>query len=126
LRKTLKGLGLMGYCFGGLMAYLTAARGGIDAGVSYYGGRTEQFLSEAGNVTALMIFHIGEEDEYISKDAQAAIKHAMKNKPLGEVCSYPGCSHAFARHRGEKYDAQATTIANDRTASFFKLHLGSV
>jgi carboxymethylenebutenolidase len=118
-------VGLMGYCFGGLMTYLTAARENIDAGVSYYGGRTEQFLAEAANVTVPMIFHVGEEDEYISKDAQAAIKNAMKDKPLVEVFTYPHCAHAFARHRGEKYDAQAASLANGRTASFFKQHLSA-
>jgi len=107
------------------MTYLTAARENIDAGVSYYGGRTEQFLAEAANVTVPMIFHVGEEDEYISKDAQAAIKNAMKDKPLVEVFTYPHCAHAFARHRGEKYDAQAASLANGRTASFFKQHLSA-
>jgi carboxymethylenebutenolidase len=116
-------VGLMGYCFGGLMTYLTAARAHVDVGVSYYGGRTEQFLAESGKVTAPMIFHVGEEDEYISKDAQSAIKEAMKGKELVEVFTYPGCGHAFARHRGEKYDTAAANLANERTASFFKKYL---
>jgi carboxymethylenebutenolidase len=71
-----------------------------------------------------MIMHFGEEDEYISKQAQAAIKAAVKSKPQIEVFSYPGCSHAFARHRGERYDAAAAKLANGRTATFLKQQLG--
>ncbi|MBW4518580.1 MAG: dienelactone hydrolase family protein [Scytolyngbya sp. HA4215-MV1] len=37
--------------------------------------------------------------------------------------TYPGCRHAFARHRGTHYDKDAAALANRRTADFFKLHL---
>ncbi|WP_158903545.1 dienelactone hydrolase family protein [Burkholderia sp. L27(2015)] len=116
-------VGLMGFCLGGLMTYLTCARSEVDAGVVYYGGSTEQHLSEVDGVHAPMIMHFGEEDEFISKDAQAAIKTAVKDHPGIEVYSYPGCSHAFARHRGEKYDAAAAKLANGRTYSFLKKQL---
>jgi carboxymethylenebutenolidase len=117
-------VGLMGFCLGGLMTYLTSARDSVDAAVVYYGGSTEQHLSEVDNVKAPMIMHFGEEDEYISKDAQQAIKAAVDGKEGIEVFSYPGCAHAFARHRGEKYDGAAASLANGRTASFFKAQLG--
>jgi carboxymethylenebutenolidase len=116
-------VGLMGFCLGGLMTFLTAARGKVDAAVCYYGGNTEQHLAEAANVSAPMIMHIGEEDEYISKTALNAIKEAVREMKNVEIFTYPGCSHAFARHRGTKYDEAAATLANGRTADFFKKHL---
>lgn len=116
-------VGLMGFCLGGLMTFLTAARGKVDAAVCYYGGNTEQHLAEAENVSAPMIMHIGEEDEYISKTALNAIKEAVREKKNVEVFTYPGCSHAFARHRGTRYDEAAATLANGRTAGFFRKHL---
>lgn len=67
--------------------------------------------------------HLGEEDEYISKDAQAAIVAALDNNTSAEVFIYPGCRHAFARHRGNHYDEQAADLANARTAAFFKADL---
>lgn len=119
-------VGLMGFCLGGLMTFLTAAREpeSVDAAVVYYGGSTEDYLSETAGIKAPMIMHFGEEDEFISKDAQRSIKAAVSGKPEIEVFSYAGCSHAFARHRGLKYDEAAAHLANGRTARFFETHLG--
>jgi carboxymethylenebutenolidase len=117
-------VGVMGFCLGGLMTYLTATRAGFDAGVWYYGGRTEEFLSEADNLTDPLLMHVGENDEYISPTAQSAIKDAIKTNPKVEMHIYPGCFHAFARHRGTKFDEDAAKVANARTAEFFKKHLG--
>jgi carboxymethylenebutenolidase len=69
------------------------------------------------------MMHLGEEDEFISKDAQAKIKAAFANKSNVTIYSYPGCSHAFARHTGTHYDANAAKLANGRTYEFFHQHL---
>lgn len=53
------------------------------------------------------------------------IKAALQDLPDAHIYSYPGRSHAFARHRGAHYDAAAATLANGRTAEFFELHLRS-
>ena len=116
-------VGVMGYCLGGLMTFLTAARIGADAAVEYYGGGTEKYAAEAANITAPLIIHLGEEDEFISPEAQAVIKDAVAGKPNIELFSYPGCSHAFARHTGTRYDAEAAKLANGRTWAFFDKHL---
>jgi len=116
-------VGVMGYCLGGLMTFLTAARSGVDAGVEYYGGGTEKYLAEAPAIKAPLIMHLGEEDEFISKPAQAQIKAAFAHKDNVTIYSYPGCSHAFARHTGTHYDAQAAALANNRTYEFFHRHL---
>jgi carboxymethylenebutenolidase len=116
-------VGLMGYCLGGLMTFLTSARKGADASVVYYGGNTEKHLDEAGAIRNPLLMHLGEEDEYISKDAQRAIIEALRHNHFSEVLTYPGCSHAFARHRGTHYAARAAALANARTAEFFERHL---
>ena len=116
-------VGVMGFCLGGLMAFLTAARAKIDAAVAYHGGDTEQYLDEAGGITAPMLMHLAEEDEFISKEAQAKIKAALADKPNVEIHSYPGCNHAFARHTGTHYDAAAAAMANGRTWQFLKVRL---
>jgi carboxymethylenebutenolidase len=116
-------VGLMGYCLGGLMTFLTTARKGADASVVYYGGNTEKHLNEATNIKNPLLMHLGEEDEYISKTAQKAIIEALEHNPSTRVFTYPGCSHAFARHRGAHYDKEAAALANGRTFEFFKSHL---
>src|SRR6202035_2045368 len=71
----------LGFCLGGLMTFLTAVRYGVDAAVVYHGGDTEKYLDELNGLLGPMIMHLGEEDEFISKAAQAQIKMALANKP---------------------------------------------
>jgi carboxymethylenebutenolidase len=115
---------VMGFCLGGLMTYLTAARHDLDAAVAYHGGDTESYLDEAKTITAPLLMHLAEEDEYISKDAQRRIKAALADVPSATVYSYPGQNHAFARHTGVHYNANAATLANGRTVAFLAKHLG--
>jgi carboxymethylenebutenolidase len=116
-------VGVMGFCLGGLMTFLTAAREKIDAAVAYHGGDTEKYLDEADKITAPMLMHLAEEDEFISKKAQTKIKAALSNKPNVEIYSYRGCNHAFARHTGTHYNAAAAAKANGRTWQFLHDHL---
>jgi carboxymethylenebutenolidase len=116
-------VGVTGYCLGGLMTYLTAARADADAFVAYYGGSTEDYAQEAGNVRQPLLYHLAEEDEYIGKPAQQTIRAAFAANPMIELFGYPGCNHAFARPDGSHYDPVAAPQANARTAAFFKQHL---
>src|ERR1700729_4269221 len=100
-------IAVQGYCLGALMTFLTAVRCHVDAAVAYHGGDTEKNLGEVGNLSAPLLMHLGEEDELISKAAQAQIKKALAGTPLAAVYSYPGQRHAFARHNGAHYDAAA-------------------
>jgi carboxymethylenebutenolidase len=109
---------VLGYCLGGLMTFLTAARYGVDAAVVYHGGDTEKYLDEIDGLDSPLLMHLAEEDEFISKPAQAAIKAALASKPNATVYSYPGQHHAFARHNGTHYNAAAAALANGRTSEF--------
>src|ERR1700719_1050929 len=68
---------VLGYCLGGLMVFLTAVRYGVDAAVAYHGGDTDKYLGEIDGLRAPMLMHLAEEDEFISKAAQAVIKAAL-------------------------------------------------
>jgi carboxymethylenebutenolidase len=116
-------VGLMGFCLGGLMTFITTARKGADASVVYYGGSTQNHLDEVHNVKNPLMIHLAEEDEFIPRDAQRAIIDALDGNPLASVFTYPGCSHAFARHHGTHYNEEAARRANGRTADFFRTHL---
>jgi carboxymethylenebutenolidase len=114
---------LQGYCLGALMAFITAARHEVAAAVAYHGGDTEKYLGEVGSLRAPLLMHLGEEDEFISKPAQAQIKAALPKKPNATVYSYPGQRHAFSRHNGAHYNATAAVLANGRTREFLNQHL---
>jgi carboxymethylenebutenolidase len=118
-------VGLLGYCMGALMVFLTVVRNdGIDAAVWYHGADTEKYLGELDGLHAPILMHLAEEDEFISKAAQAEIKAALAKKPDATIYSYPGQSHAFSRHNGKHYNAAAAALANGRTREFLHQHLG--
>ncbi len=114
---------VLGYCLGALMVFLTAVRYGVDAAVAYHGGDTEKYLGEIDGLHAPMLMHLAEEDEFISKPAQVEIKTALAGKPNATVYSYPGQNHAFSRHGGAHYNAEAATLAHERTYAFLNRQL---
>jgi len=123
LRESTGKVALLGYCLGGLMVFITAARYEVDAAVAYHGGDTEKYLGEVGGLEAPLLMHLAEEDEFISKAAQAEIKAALAGKANATVHSYPGQHHAFARHNGTHYNAAAAALANRRTSEFLHQQL---
>jgi carboxymethylenebutenolidase len=114
---------VLGYCLGALMVFLTAVRSRVDAAVAYHGGDTEKYLGEVDGLHAPLLMHLAEEDEFISKAAQAEIKAALDRKPNGTVYSYPGQNHAFSRHGGAHYNAEAAALAHKRTYDFLNRQL---
>src|SRR6202050_4309090 len=112
-----------GYCLGALMTFLTAVRGKLNAAVAYHGADTEKYLGEVQNLHAPLLMHLGEEDEFISKAAQAEITAALARPENATVYSYPGHRHAFARHNGTHYNAAAAALANGRTSEFLQRQL---
>lgn len=117
-------VGAVGFCLGGLLAFLTATRTDADASVSYYGVGIEARTGEAEKLARPLMLHIAEEDQFVPKEAQALILQTLGNHPQIEIHTYPGRDHAFARQGGEHYDAADAKRANERTMAFFKANLG--
>jgi carboxymethylenebutenolidase len=117
-------VGAVGFCLGGLLAYLTATRTDSDASVSYYGVGIEKYTAEATKLARPLLMHIAEEDQFSPKPVQQLILGALKNHPQIEIHTYPGRDHAFARVGGEHYDAKDAALANERSLAFFRKNLG--
>src|SRR6202041_1909220 len=83
----------------------------------------KSILGEVGKLSSPLLMHLGEEDELISKPAQAEIKAALASKPNATVYSYPGQNHAFSRHGGTHYNAEAAALAHERTYAFLNREL---
>ena len=115
--------GTVGYCLGGKMAYLMAARSDADCNVSYYGVAIDAALGEANGIKKPLLMHIAAEDKYVPREVQAKIKQALGANGKVTIHVYEGMDHAFARVGGAHYGAAAAKLANDRTAAFFKKHL---
>jgi len=118
-------VGTVGYCLGGKLAYLMATRSDADCNVSYYGVQIDQLVGEAKNISKPLLMHVAALDKFVPKEAQATMQAALAGHPKIAYHVYQGVDHAFARVGGEHYDAAAATLANERTAAFFKQHLGS-
>jgi carboxymethylenebutenolidase len=116
-------VGALGYCLGGQLAYLTAARTNADAAVGYYGVNIQNRLDEAGNIKRPLMLHMAEADEYVPPAAQAKIEAGLKGNPHVTLHRYPLMNHAFARVGGAHYDKAMADHANIRSATFFRQHL---
>jgi len=116
-------VGTMGFCLGGLLTYLMATRSTSDCNVGYYGVGIDEKLEEASNISKPTMLHIAEEDRFVNKEAQTMIKDGLKDIPLVTIHSYADQEHAFARHKGTHYDADAAQLANNRTVEMFEKYL---
>jgi carboxymethylenebutenolidase len=114
----------MGFCLGGRLAFMAAARTDADANISYYGVGLEGLLGEAGAIRTPLILHIAEQDKFVPPAAQKAIVEGLKGHAQVAAHVYPGVDHAFARMGGHAWDARAATIANGRTAELLAKTLG--
>lgn len=120
-------IGVVGYCWGGTVAMLSAMRLGLPS-VSYYGSRNVNFLHEPLHAAA--IFHFGERDKSIPPEAVArhrAELHFADEVPPAqrelEFYTYPA-DHAFNRDATDSnYDAASAALALERTLAFFARHL---
>ena len=93
-------VGAVGFCLGGLLAFLAATRTDVDASVGYYGVGIERFTGEAEKLATPLLLHIAEEDQFVPKPAQALVIAALKSHPAGRDPQLPGShDHAFARAR---------------------------
>lgn len=117
-------VGAIGFCLGGKLAYLTAARTEVDATVGYYGVGIQDTLGEAGGIDAPLMLHVAGKDQFVPPEAQAAITDGLTSNPHVTVHLYPDADHAFARDGGAHYDADAAATANARSLAFLREHLG--
>ncbi|MBL8535867.1 MAG: dienelactone hydrolase family protein [Hyphomonadaceae bacterium] len=116
-------VGAIGYCLGGLLAYLTACRTDCDASVGYYGVNIPAFLGEAANIKKPLMLHIAAKDAFVKQDAQDAMQAGLGGNAKVTLHTYAGQDHAFTREGGKHYDAAAAKIADDRTIAFLKANL---
>lgn len=112
------GVGVVGYCWGGTMAYLAAARLQVAAVVAYYGGSIQQHLAE--NPRSPIMFHFGEKDTHIPAATVEQIKKAV---PEGIFHLYPA-DHGFNCTDRASFDPASAKLALQRSLEFFHRYVG--
>lgn len=116
--------GVVGYCFGGLIAYLIAARTDVAAASCYYGGGIDGFIGEAGSVKCPIQFHYGSEDKGIPPEVWDKVRTAFKGRENAEVFVYQGAGHGFNCNRRASYSAFASQLARSRTIGLLRNAIG--
>ncbi len=115
--------GCLGFCLGGKLAYLMAARSDVDCAVSYYGVGIEAAIDEVANITKPCLLHIAEKDQFVPKEAQEIISTKTTKINHIETYIYEDVDHAFARINGDHYNQNAAHEANMKTAYFLAKNL---
>ena len=118
-------VGVVGYCYGGGMAWLLAVNSpDIGAAVPYY-GPPPQPIDQVEKISGPVLAFYGETDQRINANIPA-IEEAMQkyNKPFEKVV-YPGAGHAFNNDTGPNYNAAAARDAYQRSLDFFRKNLSA-
>ena len=116
-------VGAVGYCLGGRLAYMTAARTDSDATVGYYAVGVDNLLHEKHAIANPLMLHIPTEDGFVDKDTQKAMHEGLDDHPKVTLHDYEGLDHGFATEFGKRRSEEAANLADSRTADFFAEHL---
>jgi len=113
-------VGIVGYCWGGTVSWVAAARlSGLACSAPYYGGGMPGFIGEKPKIPTMC--HFGELDQSPTLEQTKAI---AKAHPEITAHFYPGAGHGFNCDQRGSYHAESAKLARQRTVEFFRKHLG--
>lgn len=123
VKGTGKGIGVVGFCYGGLLSWLSSTRANalnmkLSCTIGYYAGGIGKVAAEEPSCPVQL--HFGAEDDHIGKDQVDAVRTAH---PEVEIFVYPGAGHAFANEARESYVPAASDLARQRSLEFLKTHI---
>ena len=116
-------VGAVGYCLGGRLAYMAAARTDINASVGYYGVGIDGLLGESHAIAHPLMLHIAGDDGFVGPEVQQKMHAGLDGHPKVTLHDYPGLDHGFATQSGQRRDDAGAQLADSRTEAFFAQHL---
>lgn len=117
------GIASIGYCFGGLLSYHTAANGLVDVAIAYYGGGIQNQLDRADEIEVPLLMHFGEQDSHISLDDVEKIAERFDTNDNVEIVVYPEAEHGFNCSHRDSYNQRAAVEAHGNTLIFLGMEL---
>lgn len=119
--KSGKDVGVMGFCYGGLMSWLSATRGETvtiqpACTVGYYPGGVGGVAAE--EPVCPVMLHFGNADSHIGQDQVEAVRAAHPDEV--QIFLYEGAEHGFANHMRPSFLPEAAKLARERTLAFLR------
>jgi carboxymethylenebutenolidase len=115
--ETGKKVGVIGYCWGGTLAWIAACRLPISVAVGYYGGQISRFVGETPAVPVML--HFGKQDAHIPAEDVEKVQSAH---PQVEIYWYDA-GHGFSCDARASYSAEAAKVARERSLNFLRKNL---
>jgi carboxymethylenebutenolidase len=113
--------GVLGYCLGGLLAFVVACYADPDACVSYYGSGIADRLNECDELTCPILFHFGGNDPFIPNEQVDAIRARLGERPNVEIHVQHQAGHAFENHLAPQFhDPNAAAASWPLTVEFLQ------
>lgn len=116
-RQTGKKVGVIGYCFGGSMAWLSATRINPDAAVGYYGGQIPRYAAETPRCPVML--HFGKLDQHIPQSEVDKVQAVHPDVPI----YWYDAGHGFNTSDRSSYNPEAAKLARQRSLAFLKMNL---
>jgi carboxymethylenebutenolidase len=115
---------VIGFCFGGGLAFLTAARANPDVAICYYGGSINQHAAEAASIHCPIMLHWGAEDAAIPAAAREAVRAVLAAHDQAEAYVYTGAGHGFNCDRRTGFHPFAASLAHSRSLGLMHSVIG--
>jgi carboxymethylenebutenolidase len=116
-------VGCVGFCLGGRLTFMTAARTDVDASVGYYPVGIDKLLHEKHAIAKPLMLHVAGADHFVSPEVQRKMHEGLDDHPRVLIHDYPGEDHGFAAEMGKRRSEEAAQLADSRTEQFFAEHL---
>jgi carboxymethylenebutenolidase len=113
----------LGFCWGGLLSYHTAANGLVDAAICYYGGGIANSLDRAAEIEIPVLMLFGEEDTHIPMDKVHKIAEAFQENELVDIVSFTEAQHGFNCNYRDSYNQRAAVEAHGESLIFLSENL---
>jgi carboxymethylenebutenolidase len=118
------GVGIIGFCFGGSIAYFLAGQGELDAVLSFYGSEVPGHLDVLERITSPVQFHFGGNDPYIPRDQVAVVERAVAGRANAEIHVEEDAGHAFHNRKAPMFfTPEPAARAWRRAEEFLRRHL---
>ena len=105
----------LGFCMGGLLSFVAAARANVDTSIIYYGSRLEMYLDLINDVTCPLLFHFAQNDSHVSSEVVLQVRKATKGRKNCRIITHEDCDHGFNCWDRNSWNHKVATTARGQS-----------